>query len=153
MYDAIFPAAFLVPGTMHLVWPVHSHSTPQRLPKLDIERSNRRVLIPCDLKSISLISRQQLEVTPQGPRRSIRTTSLATHTMLISAGLFGLLVPLVAATIDGQVHQLHARQAIPSPPSGSNSTANLTITPVQTVLSGDGANVTVQGRFTIVRWS
>ncbi|KAH8085217.1 Alpha/Beta hydrolase protein [Filobasidium floriforme] len=65
--------------------------------------------------------------------------------MLFSAGLIGLLLPLAAATIDGQVHQLHARQAIPSSPSGSNSTSNVTITPTQTVLTGDGANVTVQG--------
>jgi hypothetical protein len=65
--------------------------------------------------------------------------------MLFSAGLIGLLLPLAAASIDGQVHQLHARQAIPSSPSGSNSTSNVTITPTQTVLTGDGANVTVQG--------
>lgn len=67
--------------------------------------------------------------------------------MLFSAGLIGLLLPLATATIDGQVHQLHARQAIPSSPSGSNSTSNVTITPTQTVLTGDGANVTVQGGF------
>ena len=65
--------------------------------------------------------------------------------MLISAGVLSLVLPLAAATFEGQVHQLHARQAVPSPSAGSNSTANITITPTQAVLSSNGVNVTVQG--------
>jgi hypothetical protein len=104
--------------------------------------------VPCD--SIATID---LRFTIRSFREDSARTSgphialSVVQKMLFSAGLIGLLLPLAAASIDGQVHQLHARQAIPSSPSGSNSTSNVTITPTQTVLTGDGANVTVQGGF------